>query len=156
MADVDRCRWNARFEQGEHASAEPSPILVSLASYLPESGTALDVAGGAGRNAIWLAQQGLRVTLADLSDVGLELASRRAQHVGFSLRTLQVDLEEEPLPAGPWQLILFNQFLWRPLFGQVAANLAPGGVLIVIHPTESNLLRNRKPSRRFLLQQRFW
>ena len=34
----------------------------------------VDIAGGAGANALWLARRGLDVTLADISPVGLALA----------------------------------------------------------------------------------
>src|SRR3569833_675407 len=37
-------------------------------------GAARDVSGGQGRNSVWLATQGWKVTELDLSDVGLELA----------------------------------------------------------------------------------
>ena len=152
MAASDRAKWNARFQTGDHASDNPSAILVSLAPQLPAAGRALDVAGGAGRNSIWLAHRGFQVVLADVSDVALALAARRAQQSKVGLATVQVDLEEEPLPAGPWQLILFVQYLQRPLLDKCAGQLAPGGLLVVIHPTERNLERNARPSRRFLLR----
>jgi len=152
MALVDRRKWNGRYERGDHASEEPSKILTSLAPLLPFSGRALDVAGGAGRNALWLAQHGLDVSLADISEVALAFAVQRAQQLNVSLTSLQVDLEEVPLPSGPWQMILSVQYLYRPLFDQFARQLAPGGTLVVIHPTDSNLQQNARPSKRFLLR----
>ena len=44
------------------------PALVSL------GGTALDVAGGAGRHAVYLAERAWRVTSADISESGVERA----------------------------------------------------------------------------------
>jgi SAM-dependent methyltransferase len=118
---------------------------------LPSHGRALDVAGGAGTNAIWLARLGLDVTLADFSPVALELARHEAARNGVSLRLLETDLECEPFPAGPWDLILCVRFLWRPHFENFPAVLAPGGLLIVAHPTRSNLLRHDRPGRQYLL-----
>ena len=109
------------------------------------------MAGGAGRNAIWLAQRGLSVTLADISDEALEIASTRAVDNGLDLQTLQIDFEQEPFPSGPWDLILCMHYLWRPLFDHFRENLSLGGLLILIHPTHTNLQRHKRPSARFLL-----
>lgn len=45
-----------------------------LAAHLPRSGRVLDLGGGPGRYAAWLAERGYRVTLADLSPNLLEFA----------------------------------------------------------------------------------
>jgi SAM-dependent methyltransferase len=109
------------------------------------------VAGGAGADAIWLANRGLDVTLADISPVALELATSEAARHGVALRTVEIDLEREPFPPGPWDLILCIRFLWRPLFEAIPTELAPGGTLIVAHPTRSNLLRHERPGPLYLL-----
>src|SRR3954454_18883108 len=116
MAEADRHTWDARYRSGASQSQEPSGFLVALDDLLPCRGRALDVAGGTGRNALWLARRGLDVTLADISEVALGLASDRAIAAGVPLRTVAIDLEAEPLPPGPWELILCVNFLWRPLF----------------------------------------
>ena len=68
MGEGDRERWNARYLE-EAETPPPSPFLLALDGVLPRRGRALDVAGGSGRNALWLARRGLDVTLADVSDV---------------------------------------------------------------------------------------
>lgn len=145
MADADREKWNARYGE-EAAMQEPSPFLAQLADVLPRTGRALDVAGGSGRNARWLARHGLSVTIADISDVGLA----RAASDGFA--TVVVDFDRDPLPEGPWDVILVNHFLHRPLFAQVSSRLEPHGLLAVAHPTVTNLERNAHPGRKFLLE----
>ncbi len=152
MAAEDRERWNSKYEQGDHSSFEPSQQLTQLDALLPTVGRALDVASGAGRNAIWLAKRGLDVTAADVSDVALGITESRAKQTGVTLDTRQVDLEAEQVPCGTWQLVLCVHFLSRPLFAQLPAVLAPGGTFVCIHPTRSNLERNAKPSERFLLE----
>jgi len=94
---------------------------------------ALDVAGGAGRNALWLARRGASsVTLADVSDVARHTSASRAGRRGRSNHsiTVRTDLEAEPLPAGPWDLVLCTYFLHRPLFAAFPSALAPGGWLL--------------------------
>ncbi|MEO8497449.1 MAG: class I SAM-dependent methyltransferase [Planctomycetota bacterium] len=151
MSEDDRLRWNEKYRLGEQASSEPSRLLTELDSLLPSSGRAIDVAGGVGRNAIWLARRGLEVIDADASEVALQIAEVRAAEAGVSLATQRIDLEAEPFPPGPWNLIVSVHFLWRPLFDIFPAVLAPGGTLVCIHPTRTNLQRHPKPSARHLL-----
>jgi SAM-dependent methyltransferase len=151
VADGDRERWNARYreEEGDHP---PAPWLDGLDPLLPRRGRALDAGGGAGRHALWLARRGLEVTLADVSDVALERAAQAARQAGLALATVRVDLETEPLPAGPWDLVLCLYFLHRPIFPALAAALAPGGLLVVAHPTRRNLERHPHPGPRWVLE----
>jgi SAM-dependent methyltransferase len=151
MSDFDRQKWNAKYEAGFANEREPSQVLVGLMQYLPTSGRALEIAGGAARNGIWLARRGLDVTVADISAVGLAIAHQRAAEAGAMISTLETDLQDQPFPAGPWNLILSVCYLWRPLFAQFPAALAPGGLLVVIQPTKTNLSRHEKPPADFLL-----
>ncbi len=119
---------------------------------VPRAGRALDVAGGSGRHAVWLAQRGLDVTLVDVSPVGVDLAQRRAAFAGVTINTIVADLETEPLPAGPWDLIVDINYLDRALFDAFARELAPGGWLVFCQPTITNLERHPRPDAPFLLQ----
>ena len=151
MSNDDRDRWNERYRQGSHARGEPSKVLEGLAPRLPTAGRALDLAGGAGRNALWLARRGLLTTIADVASVGLSIAAERARAGGLALTTLERDLEVEGLPVGPWDLVLSVLYLDRDVLAAVPAELAPGGVLVVIQPTRVNLERHPRPPARFLL-----
>ena len=152
MTPGDRQRWNARYA-AEGAPPSPSAFLVGLDDILPRHGCALDVAGGAGRNSLWLARRGLTVTLADVSDVALSLALDAAREEGLPLRTIEVDLEAAPLPDGPWDVIVCTDFLHRPLFASFASVLSPGGWLAFAHPTRRNLERHPRPGPRHLLDE---
>lgn len=152
MSRGDRERWNARYRE-EGAPSTPSSFVTGLDSLLPRAGRALDVGGGAGRHALWLARRGLAVTLADVSDVALAQASRAAREEGLSLSTVLVDLEDAPLPDGPWDLILCAYFLHRPLFAAFPGALADGGWLAFAHSTRRNLERHPRPGPAFLLAE---
>ena len=67
MSQADRQKWNDKYAAGFPMPREPAAVLVGLDRFLPRRGRALDVAGGAGRHGIWLAQRGLDVTIADIS-----------------------------------------------------------------------------------------
>ena len=112
----------------------------------------MDLAGGAGRNAIWLARRGLDVCVADVSDVAIQFVEARAAKAGIAIAAQRLDLESDSFPSGPWDLIVSVHFLWRPLFDIFPAVLAPGGTFVCIHPTRSNLQRHAKPSVQYLLE----
>ncbi|MBW2454800.1 MAG: methyltransferase domain-containing protein [Deltaproteobacteria bacterium] len=151
MSQADRDKWNRKFGEGSHTSSEPSSFLVAQANQLPTRGRALDIAGGVGRNALWLAERGLEVTIADNSDVGLLMARERATEAGLTLHTELVDLEQEPLPDGPWDLVTKVLYMQRSLFATIPEVLRPGGLLVCIQPTVANLERHAKPPRPHLL-----
>lgn len=152
MSQLDREKWDRKYADPDLAPREPSPSLLRLKAFLPKSGRALDVAGGAGRNSIWLAQRGLDVTLADVSEVGLELAQKRAVESGATIRFLPTDLESDGIPAGPWDLVLSHYYFCRSIFSDMVDSLTNGGRLVVVQPTVRNLERNDKPPREFLLE----
>lgn len=152
MAEADRLKWDARYRELGVREDLPSPFLASLDGLLPRRGRALDTAGGSDRHALRLARRGLDVTLADISGVALDVARERADRQGLRLRTLAVDLEAGPPPAGPWDLVVLVDFLWRPLLADIPGALAPGGLLVVAHPTRSNLQRHDRPGPRHLLE----
>ena len=111
----------------------------------------MDVAGGAGRHAVWLAEQGLTVTLADISRVALDRAERLAAERQVALITAHRDLEADGLPTGPWDVILIHHFLDRPILAAAVNALEQGGVLIFCQPTLRNLERHERPGSQFLL-----
>lgn len=150
----DRERWNQRYREGSHAGGAPHPWALECADALPRRGRALDLAGGAGALAIWLAQRGLEVTLADVSDAGLALAVERAAAAGVSLRSQRVDLTDretwEELGDG-WSLVSCTNYFQAELFPWISQALAPGGLCLFAQPSLRNLERNPRPSARFLV-----
>jgi tellurite methyltransferase len=151
-ADATANRWNRRY-QGDSTVGDPSVWLVSLGSLVPTSGRALDVAGGTGRNSLWLAERGLSVTLVDISSVGLAAAGSEARKRGLPIETVEADLEAQPLPVGPWDLLACFHYLQRSLFELVPKVLRPGGLLICEMATLRNLERHKHPVRQFLLEE---
>ncbi len=152
MIDPLQSKWDSRHRVERIGGDQPSPFLVSLESILPPSGRALDVGGGAGRNAIWLARTGLDATVADISPVALARAARLAGEAGVEIATIRIDLENDPFPPGPWDLVVTINFLVRSLFAPLVEEIAPGGMLVVSQPTVRNLERHSRPPRGFLLK----
>ena len=153
MSDADRQKWNQRYAEHGTTAPQPSPWLLEQDSLLPRTGRALDVAGGNGRHALWLARRGLDVTLCDISTAGLALAMEAARQANLTLTPLAVDLAETGLPNGPWDLILCFHYLEREVYRAFPSALAPGGTLVVVHPTVKNLEQHPRPGRPFLLDE---
>lgn len=146
-----RRRWNDRYD-GQEVGI-PSSFLTGLDDLLPRRGRALDVAGGSGRHALWLAARGLGVTIADVSDTGLAIAGEEAERRGLSITTDLRDLESADLPAGPWDLIVCFHYLHRPLFPKMIAGLSPEGLLVCEIATVRNLEKHDRPPREYLLEE---
>ncbi|HEX3093144.1 MAG TPA: class I SAM-dependent methyltransferase, partial [Candidatus Angelobacter sp.] len=96
-------------------------------------GLAMDVAGGVGRHAIWLAQRGWRVKLVDISEAGVNQAQENAKktETTSSITTEIRDLNtSQDLGRAQYDLVVVFFFLQRELFPALAAALKPGGHLI--------------------------
>lgn len=136
-----------------HAPTGPvSPWLLRWAHLLPAGGSALDLACGHGRHLRWLAAQGFRPTGVDRD--AQALASLDDLAATSALERVQADLESGPwpLPGRRFDAVLVFNYLWRPLWPQILAALAPGGVLVYQTFADGNQTVG-KPSRPdFLLQ----
>lgn len=139
MADIDRQRWNQRYSAGAY-DVEPTAWLVARKAVLrprrPRA-QALDLACGAGRNALYLAGLGYSVDAWDISDVALqllraELERRRASGQTLAVAPRRVDLETVTLPVSTYDLVLDVQFLQRSLFPSMTAALRTEGLLVVL------------------------
>ena len=145
MSRQERTAWDERFRAGDHASEDPDPFLARLDEYLevlpavrrpaPGAGSAakpkaLDLACGAGRNAVHLAEQGWDVTACDVSLEGLRRAQALATRRGVGLRLFCQDLDSIQLPAERFDLVLCFFYLQRDLFPQIRDALRPGGLLV--------------------------
>ncbi len=128
-------------------------VIEMVEPWLPKSGRALDVGGGGSTEALGLAEAGLDVTVVDVSDTGLDMARQHAEAHGRQITTVCADLDVEPVPPGPWDVVVVANFLNRPLFPRLVEQLRPGGgVLAVSIATVTNLERSPRPARRHLLE----
>jgi len=136
MAMDEKALWNKKYNERSHGSPDPDPFLVSaydefLCSDPP--GNVLDVAGGAGRHAIWLAQRGWRVKLLDVSEIGIQQARENAKRTGTeALVSTEVrDLNTTgDFGREQYDLVIIFYFLQRELFPALVAAVKPGGFLV--------------------------
>jgi SAM-dependent methyltransferase len=136
-ADPSRERWNRRWAgERAHASSAPSEFLVAETEALPP-GRALDVACGAGRNAVWLARRGWRVTGVDFSDVALRAARDLAASVGVEVEWIEADAVTWIPPRRAYDLVTVMYLQLparerRAALGHAADAVGPGGTLLVV------------------------
>ena len=104
--------------------------LQCWAHLLPAGAPVLDIACGRGRHLRWLAGRGHPVTGIDRDAAALG-ASRGLADAGQA-ELILADIESGPWPCAgrQWPLVLVTHYLWRPLWPQILACLAPGGLLV--------------------------
>ncbi len=131
MSDADRHRWNERYRLGAYADREhPSPWLLACLPRAP-TGRALDVACGAGRNALHLAEWGYAVTGVDISGEALARGAWSAHGRGLVVDWIERDLDTGPGVEGPFDLIVLIRYVDLALLETLCRKLAPGGCLVV-------------------------
>jgi SAM-dependent methyltransferase len=141
---VRREDWDTRYaETALLWSRDPNRFLVAEAADL-SSGSALDLACGEGRNAIWLAERGWRVTAVDFSEVAIEKARKRAARDGAEVEFLCLDLlDYEPEPhVYELVLVLYLQLPddeLRLVLARAGSALAPGGTFLLVGHDLRNL-----------------
>ncbi len=102
---AEKERWNEYFAQGIGFNKEPNKTLVEAVKGVKKPGTALDIAMGQGRNAVFLATQGWKTTGVDISDEGLRQAKAAAAEKKVKLDALLVDIDNWDLGKNKWDLI---------------------------------------------------
>ncbi len=124
--------WDQRWQDKDFSDGWQVDSWLAAQQQFLEQGTALDVACGRGRNALYLAKQGYQVTAIDYSQVALQQLQDQATKRQLQLSTIQVDLELAPdLPADQFDLVINFYYLHRPLLPALQNLVKPGGLMIM-------------------------
>lgn len=122
-------------------SSDPrlSPPSALVCEYLEQiraagrAGGVVDLACGRGRNALFLANAGVRVMGLDRNPDHVRELEVRARRLDAPLTAIRCDLETEhgiPIAPGSCGAILVFRFLFRPLATAIESALRPGGILL--------------------------
>lgn len=128
--------WDEKYSVDDYVyGKEPNRFLAERAAELPP-GEVLSLAEGEGRNAVYLAGLGFRVTAVDLSPVGLAKAQRLAAEKGVEIETKCADLAHYELGEARWDGIvsIFGHLppeVRRQVYARIPAALKPGGILLL-------------------------
>jgi SAM-dependent methyltransferase len=143
---TEQAIWDERYSGPDLVwGAGPNRFVAEEVAALPP-GRAVDLGTGEGRNAVWLAERGWRVTAVDFSAAGLARAARLASERGVTVDWVQADLLEWQPAPGSYDLVLIA-YLHLPsaglarVFRAAAAAVAPGGTLLVIGHDRDNITR---------------
>ncbi|MGA3090982.1 MAG: class I SAM-dependent methyltransferase [Terriglobales bacterium] len=154
-SDDERERWNRKYSEASCARTAPDAFLpLAFSRYIrplfPGGGKALDLAGGAGRHAIWLAKRGWDVTLIDLSETGVEVARQQAgplaSHIHFVVDDLTRFTASQTLLESGFNLVTAFFYLERAIFGEIVNSMRPGGLLVYKTFTSARAKGARGPS----------
>jgi len=145
---MDSTTWDKKYKDSELLwSADANIWVKDLTQDLP-AGTALDIAAGEGRNALWLVARGWEVTAVDFSVVALQRARALAdEHLGRDadrLTTLEADVETWVPKVRSYDLVLvaylhLPEQLRRSVMRAAAEAVASGGTLLVVGHDLENL-----------------
>ena len=141
---MGREEWNRRYAGSELLwTARPNRFLVAEVADLA-AGRALDVACGEGRNAVWLAEQGWRVTGVDFSDVALEKARELAKARRVDAEWLRADLLGYRPEQRAYDLVIVFYLQVpaaerRQILRAAADAVAAGGTLLLVGHESGNL-----------------
>ncbi len=142
MSRADRDRWDARYRTGGH-SRTPSRFVVAHAP--PSQGArAIDVACGAGRNTLHLAQLGYHIDAVDVSPEALTLLGGEAERLGLADRItlIEADLDAWRPAANSYALAVQIGFYDPRLLLPLQSAVVPGGLVII--ETLNLVMRTRR------------
>jgi SAM-dependent methyltransferase len=139
ISDNEREHWNRKYREAPGSWLVPDPFLPrAFSEYIlplfPRGGSALDLAGGAGRHAIWLAKQGWEVTLIDISETGVEQARQNAGPLASHIRLVVDDLTHFRASQTEFEVafdvVMAFFYLKREIFSELVTAVRPGGLLV--------------------------
>lgn len=130
----------------------PHDLLVEAVRFAPRIAPgsaqprALDLASGAGRDAVYLAMHGFEVDAFDILPDALDRCRDLARRNGVTVNTDVRDVERDPnLGRGAYDLICVFNFLYRPLMPAIANAVRPGGLVVYETFLEGQRERFGKP-----------
>jgi tellurite methyltransferase len=140
----ERERWNKKYRESPGSWLEPDPFLpLAFSEYIqplfPTAGHALDLAGGAGRHAIWLVKEGWEVTLVDIAKAGLDQAGQSAGPLASRVHCVEADLACFEASQTQFDLVMVFFYLERRIFPEIVKAIRPGGLLICKTLTRAQL-----------------
>jgi tellurite methyltransferase len=136
---MDIAGWEEKYRAGSRGSEDAPTLLVveTAANLVP--GTAIDLACGTGRNALYLAERGWTVTAIDGSEKAIELVDLRSAARSLEVDTQVADLTSPSftLSRDAFDLVLIAYYLQRDLFAKVKTAVRPAGVVVaIVHTPE--------------------
>jgi SAM-dependent methyltransferase len=140
-----KTQWDARYARPTFVFGKsPVPFLSENYQYIPFESSVLDMGMGEGRNAVFLAQKGYKVTGIDISSVAVKKSYLLAHEFGVKIKGVVASLKEYKIPPNSFDAIICFYYVDRSLVEKMKSWLKPGGVLIYEAFTVKEKEKNRK------------
>jgi len=138
--------WDAKYETSEFIYTKTANrFIVELCEPLT-LGAAIDLAGGEGRNTVWLAERGWRVENVDISGVGLQKCIEFAAEKGVAervsvLQASGVDFKSiiAPVDLGIVPYLQVDEALLKASLKNLVSQIKSGGHLVGVWHARENL-----------------
>lgn len=143
--------WEEHYQKASQSDIQPPDTLLTDNRKLLTGGSALDIAMGSGRNALFLAECGYHVIGVDRSESASQLAGTTARARGLSLDTVTADILDYDFGTERFDLIANFYFLERDLTPRIKQALKPGGLLFFETFTSYGISRDDPRYRKFLI-----
>jgi len=134
MSIQDQKKWDKKFSEKTELlkPREASPYLKKLALEGKDK-IALDLACGAGRHTLYLAQQKFKVFALDISKVALEAVDALVEKEGVAqhVATAHSDLDEFAPEMEIYDFIMMSNFLDRDLIKRACVGLKKEGLFFI-------------------------
>src|SRR6478752_4201053 len=126
-----KVQWDQRYSRPTFIFGKsPAQFLAENYQYIPYEGTVLDMGMGEGRNAVFLAQKGYKVTGVDISSVAVKKAYLLAQEFGVKIKGVVASLHNYKIQPNSFDAIVCFYYVDHSLVEKMKSWLKPGGILI--------------------------
>jgi tellurite methyltransferase len=126
-----KTQWDEKYSRPTFIFGKsPAQFLAQNYHYIPYEGTVLDMGMGEGRNAVFLAQKGYKVTGVDISSVAVKKSYLLAREFGVKIKGVVGSLKDYKIQPNSFDAIVCFYYVDRSLVEKIKSWLKPGGVLI--------------------------
>ncbi len=145
-----KSQWDERYSRPAFIFGKSAAkFLAENYQYIPFEGTVLDMGMGEGRNAVFLAQKGYKVTGVDISSVAVKKSYLLAQEFGVKIKGIVASLKDYKFPPASFDAIICFYYVDRAHVEKIRNWLKPGGILIyeafTLKEKERNAARRADP-----------
>lgn len=129
--------WNQRYGEKEYFYGKtPNDFLFENTSVIPQGGNVLCIAEGEGRNAVFLATIGAKVTAVDFSEQAKQKALQLAEKKSVSIHYDVCPLENYNFGENKWDAVVsifahLPSVIRKEVYKKIVPSLKVGGVFIV-------------------------
>jgi len=138
----DAEKWDAIYADRQDHSIEPDPLLTRW-SHLLQGGRALDLACGAGANALYLARKGYWVDAVDISLRALRALKTTARKMNLAVGCIAADLDYWPIPSAAYDVVAVFFFFAPDRMPDLVDSLKSGG--LIFYATYNVRHKSEKP-----------